>query len=325
MQLIIKLPLLLLSAVPILNTSRLIDNDQVTFIVNGKGVLSALTSEQDYNYYLTLSNADGSVSVKTVTYNATTNAKLTSTSVTLSTLSNVNRYITLPFKNRLKSDGLRVELTLASLKQSMKSITISGTVFPYLKSIINTQYSREEPVELIGTFFLLKDNEIYTDEKFSFVDTVEYLSTGNRNNINFKEVKFLYYEFPFQCESIEYHIKDYGNVYPNLEKTDNEIVLSMSFEQNNNEISLLLNEELYVNQDTLEMSSIPLADYVPTNELFIPVGCEESFGLNESYIVIKNAGYSLSDITMPFSFYYSKKYIGQCYDSDYCISGGVKE
>lgn len=280
-------------------------------------------SSQDYSINVK-NSGKGSVTIKTNIYNGE-NDGLVSTSTTYLVNSARSYSINLPFKNRLKAPGLRVEF-VANLSKAESEYTISGMIYPYLKQSFNTKYFHQEPIEIKGTYLLIKDNIMYVDERFNFIDTLEYLSTDKYNAVCINEIKFLYdIGYDFSCEYIEYHIKDYQNVFPNLNKNNSEVVLKMKYLQNDNEISLDLDQALYVNQDTLEMSSSPLAGYGKTNKLYIPIGKEELFAENESYILLKNAGYSRSDFIIPFTFYFNKKYVGECYNSDFCISGGIKE
>ena len=95
--------------------------------------------------------------------------------------------------------------------------------------------------------------------------------------------------------------------------------------QNGADITFELDEKMYVNPTTLQMSSSRVKNYVETNELFVPVGKEDLLYLDDSYILIKEAGYSAVDIVLPFTFFFGKVLIGFCHESDFCLVGGIRE
>ena len=99
----------------------------------------------------------------------------------------------------------------------------------------------------------------------------------------------------------------------------------MRYVQNKQEIRLELEEPLYVNTETLDISSSELEGYIPSDTMYLPFGKEDLIVENDVYISITDAGYSLTDFIIPFSFYVRNKYIGECYESDYCVTGGVRQ
>lgn len=228
-----------------------------------------------------------------------------------------------PLRYRLTSDGLRFTFTL---KYGSATRVLTAVLYPLTPIEINANQYRNTTYTVDNRFFKIEMKGIVSSESYSFNNFNEYISKNIDNSIDFSTVYFNYLRnYKFIYTKAEFHIKDYNNVYPHLPKSDGEIILDMTCQDNNGEISFALDEEMYVNTSTLEMFTMNAGSLAKTNKLFIPVGKEHLLEGDECYILLKGAGYSLIDIKLPLSFYFSKKIIGQCFDSDYCIKGGVKE
>ena len=228
-----------------------------------------------------------------------------------------------PLRYKLTSNGLRFEFEIT---YSNKDYVFSGVVYPYVSKTINALQYKDSSYVTENAFIKVETNKVITGETFNFDNYNEYLSKNDDNSIDFSTVKFNYPEkYDFNYLKAEYHIVDYNNVYPNLRHENGEVVLNLNCVKNNTEISFELNDELYVKKDTLEMASTKLRRYVRTDKLFIPINKQELLEENDSYILIKEAGYSCINIKLPLSYYFDKKIVGLCYESDYCISGVVRE
>ena len=231
--------------------------------------------------------------------------------------------VALNTKYRLKNTGLKIEY---NFNYDNRTFSTSGVIYPFSKQSVDVSYNKSSPITFNGVLLNMKQNKITTDETFDFKDTSEYLSVNEKNAIDFTEIGFLYnnlLDLPY--ESIEYHIKDYENIFPDIHKENNEVVVKLKAVQNGENITLDYNDDLYVNPNDNHMSSTPAADSIKSQALYLPVGKEKLFENDDSYILIKSGGYSETDFTIPLRFYLDKKFIGQCYEADYCISGGVKE
>lgn len=236
----------------------------------------------------------------------------------------VNYDLILPFKDYLTPNGLKVELEYKNSKTVLDTQMV--TVYPYSKKTVNiTAYRKEDYVDK-GNYIQILEMKMFSDETYSFKDLNEYIALGENSKLELNSISFAYDSpFNFACSEVYLKIKDYQNVFPNLQDENKDIILRMKYTQNNKIISLSLNEDLYVNQDTLEMSRVQLPNTVKTNDIFVSLGKEELLYDDDVSINIKNAGLSYTDFYMPFSYYLNKKYVGQCYESDYCITGGIKQ
>ena len=232
--------------------------------------------------------------------------------------------VDLPIKNRLKADGLKIVFEYA-LKTSVYQ-TEQTIIYPYSKQYINIAAHRNDPYAFHGNYLAIDEGKLYSDEEFNFSNLNEYLSVSQNNKIDLSNISFKYDGYgDYFCDDVTLYINDYNNVFPNLKKVDGLIPLKMKYSQIDDEVSLGLDELLYVNLDNLDMSSTMLANYTQTDVFYVPINKEELLSGDDIYILMTGSGHSESNFTLPFDFYYSKKYVGECYESDYCIHGGVKE
>ena len=295
------------------------------FVLNGVDIISHFVNDQNYTYNLIAGRGNGELTITTRLYNNNTNG-LVYTNTQTETLSKFNETmisVYLQIKNRVKASGLRIEL---NYQCGSYNATTSGVIYPTTSKDFSITNHKDSPIVFDGVLFRVKDNEIATSEQFDFTNTIDYISVKNSNKINFSEIKFLYSDdLEFKAEKVEYHIKDYKNIYSSFKKIDNEVVIGMNYTEKDNEISFFVDDNLYVNENSLEMSRTKLPEYRRTSDFYIPLGKEELFVENESYLLIKKAGYSENNIYIPLTFFYNTKYLGECYQSDYCISGGIRE
>ena len=230
--------------------------------------------------------------------------------------------VDLPLTSRVPATGLKINLAFYQNEELANEC--STVIYPCLEKVNDVRNYKNENYITEGHCLKFSNYVFKTAEEFNFQDTNEFIAASSDNSLDFSNITFLYSD-NFLCDQVTYRIKDYENIYPHLNKENDEIILNMSFAQNGSEISFALNEKMYVNTTTLDMSSTPIDGYVETNKLFIPVGKESLFESNETYLYLDGAGYCAEDFYIPFTFYYSKKLIGECYKSDYCIEGGIRE
>ena len=230
----------------------------------------------------------------------------------------------MPFEEYFSSKGLKISLT----HYCPHNLTASSSVviYPSKKEEVNVSAYRKSPYVREGVYLSVVDAYLQSKEEFDFSDLNEYIAIERNNKLDLSNIKFKYLcPHDFSSEDIYLKIRDFNNVFPNLKNDSGEVSLKMKPIQENNQITLVLEDKLYVNTQTYEMSLEEKDNFVETDTLFIPNGKEQLLTDNEVYISIKNAGFSETDFMIPFAFSFANKYVGECYESDYCITGGVKQ
>ena len=299
--------------------------DNKTIFINSDIVACPTPNENQTMRVVFSTSGSRSFTLKVNVYNNKTNALTYTQSYEIQTFSTgiAIENITLPFKNRINGDGLKIEFVIIQGKQDFK---YSGVLYPYTNQSINVSHYRHEPYVTQNSIIKFDNNTVINEEYFDFTNLNEYLSLGAGNVLDLNNITFnVDKKIGFVAENIKFYIKDYANIFTGLNRIKNIVELSMNYTYDNGEVSLHLNEQMYVNKKTLEMSAIQKEGYELTDRLYLPVGKESLFEEDEVYISISGGGYSKTDIIMPFSYFLDSKEVGQCYESDYCISGGIRE
>ena len=321
-NLIRKVSIVLIVSAPLISTTS---RAPLIFKVTTNEVLARFTGEEDLTMSLNISSLV-KMSLKiavdlahhdnhTVYYHYHQTYKLDRTPTDIS--------IPLDLLYRLNRGGVDVEFTYTRDNSELKT---SGTIYTYQKHSFNTANYKNQLAYVPGVMLDLNNDTLTTDEYFDFTDLNEYISTKENNVLDLSSITFRYMNgYEFIAEAAELHIIDYENVYPRLLKQDKEIVLPLTVISANNEISFAINKKLYVNTSTLDMANIPISGYIKTTDLYVPINKEDALSNDEIYISIVNAGYSNSDIKIPLDFYFNHHYIGECYNSDYCVHGGIRQ
>lgn len=191
----------------------------------------------------------------------------------------------------------------------------------------NASKYKSEPLYLYNKFLFLNNNHFVDVEYFNFSNTSDYISIDKKNAFDFKELSFLYSPYlSFKAESAYLQIMDYENIYPKLHTGTNKLIqVPLEYTQTIDKISFTCKSDMYVNPTTLEMRRLPAFEFEKTNDFFVPLTKEEKMVNNQVGILLKGAGYDKSEIYIPLEFYDYQKLMGFCFDSDYCIVGGVKQ
>ena len=298
----------------------------ITYYQVTSDVLTCPNSLNEQNLKLIFYNSVvKNLTLKVYAYNNKTDAlfSVDTYNLTLSPTVSVEQLVTIPLKNHLTGGGVRIQFDESS---KVYSHSASAVLYPYTKQNINVRNFRHDPFVYQNCFLKYENGEFFTDESFDFTNLNEFLAIEEGNVLDLSNISFGYSQnLDFNCDNIKLHIMDYGNVFSELNKVADELVFNMKKTVENGVVTLELDEELYVNKKTLELSKKDTKGYIPTNDIYIPVGKELLFEQNEVFITIENAGYSLTNFTIPFTYYFSSREVGQCYESDYCITGGIVE
>ena len=123
------------------------------------------------------------------------------------------------------------------------------------------------------------------------------------------------------ASSITLSFEDINNLYPNINKDEyGNCLLTLSLKKED-DYSFAF-DSLYVNPDTLDMSSNYVEGYRKTKYLFLPRNKVEEFDNYNFVLCINDLGPNEIDIVHEFTADFSSLLIGPCYKSKYCIVGG---
>jgi hypothetical protein len=151
-------------------------------------------------------------------------------------------------------------------------------------------------------------NGIVEDEFYHYLD----LSSLSINSEN-----------PFVYTKAVLMIPENGPFYNLLPKSKSvgyrEIELTILSDQGGR-LTMAFSKTLFVEPKTLMMSSVAKDGFVETNQLYFPKEAFESEHDLDLRITISGCGYNGITIHYLFTYYSNKKFLGNCRNSEYCIS-----
>ncbi len=224
----------------------------------------------------------------------------------------------------LTSSGLKLEFTFSHINEPNETRTI--TLFPnYQSQTIHANLQKDKAVTIDNVCFGMVSNRLFKSESLDFTNLNEYFTKNNGGQIDISEVHFEYsVSNAFRYGNAYLEITDYQNLFPHIGGSLLKLI-PISIMQQSHLISFSINSGMYVNNVTHDMSDTPIDGYVETDYFYIPMNKEKDFIKNDFRIVINDAGFSHSEIYIPLIFYNDSQSLGFCYDSDFCISGGIRE
>ncbi len=285
------------------------------------GVYGPFTNEENvaitFGYDALSSNIRGILRA----YNNTNNAFLYQSSISFSGL--FSNEVELEVKNRIKNYDLRIEVEFEKNGNNLFDGTwVLSRNSPKTIIINNNQY------EYSNICFGIINDEVVNNETYDFSETNGYYSSNGSGSIDFSEFNFLYTPINnYHCDNAYLEIVDYQNIYRNVAKNSDgkTFQIPLEIKQKKSVVSFVTKSNMYVNNTSLDMSSVELSGYASTDNFYIPNGREYDFERNESKIVIEGSGFNKDTVIIPVSFFFLNKHFGSCNHSDVCVNGGVKE
>ena len=279
-------------------------------------VIGPFDDSQDFVMRIrTLQNVFLRASLKT--YNASSGALYGED--TFSICNKFEYEITFFARGRVGVDGLRYVLSIGSASYTFN-------IDPLVNMEVNANAHKNNSVTFNNCCIGLQNSRKITSETYNFKDTLDYVTIDDNNAFAINEISFSYNRGDYLHYSSCYlEVNDYIGVYGNFLSRDGyKVAFPLDIVASSSSITFIPNSHMYVNKKTMEMSDYRITGYSETNQIYVPIGKEKEFESNEVRIVIEDFGFSKSKIVIPLSFFSLHKLFGACYESEYCITGGVK-
>ena len=220
---------------------------------------------------------------------------------------------------------------VASIYQNYNIYSTSFTLLPkVVSSIVSTEY-KNKPYEINGTTLLINRSGVpqYPTEYFSFKDTVDYLTVTEDNILDLSEITFEHpEEFALKNTNTGHYlkIKDVNNLFPYMDKNADDIIsIPLKITKEGSYVYMSFRDQMYVNKKTLQMSFRRRTGYTVTRDFYINPDIIPQIGENDIWIELSKVGQNDTDIIIPLHFPVDKNFIGMCFDSQYCFTGGIKQ
>lgn len=99
--------------------------------------------------------------------------------------------------------------------------------------------------------------------------------------------------------------------------------IPLSFKKYNNFYYLDFKNFMYVNPNSMQMSLIPLNGFLQTKYFYFPINQKDKLNNIEMIIEINGYGLVKTNLFIKTNLIIDKSLIGSCFDSDFCIIGGI--
>ena len=222
---------------------------------------------------------------------------------------------------------LGMEITITVYDARIDSIlrSCSETIYPAGHDTIN-------PLNYVDEGFTSKPIAV----SFPAGHYAETLSFDNYNDYFLTDI---YYRLPFEqfdftienkfketpCGAGFMLIRNGKSLFPNLTNIGKNTTLNIKVVKIGDIYRICLKNSLYVNPNTLLMSSNPLAGYVATDNFYFPINkMGQNQGLDITFNLL-SVGYNKTNLSWTSTYYPTSSIIGPCNSSEYCIVGGVNQ
>jgi len=278
-----------------------------------------------YKSYVVLTECRQCVKMYSPLYSSTTPYKTTmgalftltpKTKFTYSyNVSNVKAYL---------KKGITVEVGIWSL-------TYSAMLHPVKMTFYEKTHAKIDPNDYKTSSYVAKNTingrGLTYNEYFKFDNFRDYIDTDIYNVLSLKDFTFTHsFYYPFRYGSAYLDILDLNNAFPNLQSTTEgykRIPLTLS--KNGSVVSFNFPDVMYVNPETLEMSLTQISGTTETRNFYMPRNKKTLLQSLKMILRVDGLGSNLIRFDYPIEYNSGNNYIGDCNDSDYCVTGGIRK
>ena len=238
-----------------------------------------------------------------------------------------NVTFTLPLQNYWTSAGLKVivEIINSSTREVLKDY--SAYLYPPKNDFISASTLKSvgycsDSLGFYGDGTTLK--EVY--EMFDFTRIGDYLDVDYYYRLDIKNNKFYYPNpYPLNYSSINLRFNDDERLFPRLAHESNgDIIIPLSLTKDGDTVSFKYKNKFYVNKRSLDVSNSYIANYVLSDDLYLPINRRKAFNGKTLYIEINGLGLDNISTIIPLRYESSRSIIGLCTDGENYVVGGNK-
>ena len=126
-------------------------------------------------------------------------------------------------------------------------------------------------------------------------------------------------ELPFFSCSPSLVIKNYNNIFDDIEGANETVTFDLVTTSGSLGRTFKLKNTLYVDKETLRLSSTPKDGYVKTEHIYFPINDMQNQSKYECYFAFKDFGIDKSLIIHSFELRALRNTFGDCRNSKYCV------
>lgn len=153
---------------------------------------------------------------------------------------------------------------------------------------------------------------LYIPSFYHKIDLADFQIFLARNDLSF-----------FNCNP-SLVIKNYNNIFEDIEGANETATFYLKLKKQISGYTFQLRDDLYVNQETLRLSSTPKEGYVKTKHIYLPVNEMQNQDKYECYFSFQEFGIDKDLVLHNFELRALRNLFGDCQNSKYCIARSGK-
>lgn len=127
------------------------------------------------------------------------------------------------------------------------------------------------------------------------------------------------YQIYFNCNP-SLVIKNYNNIFDDIEGANETVTFNLNLKKQKMGYTFELANDLYVNKETLRLSSTPKDGYVKTRHIYFPINDMQNQDKYECYFALRDFGIDHNLLLHNFELKALRNTFGDCSNSKYCIT-----
>lgn len=235
-------------------------------------------------------------------------------------------------KENVKSGGIYLKITVNSkvLKNGSDERFFNlSKVTPHNIALANN-YATHFETTANYAYSVYNDDGLYKNypEVFDFINFQKEQEQSYYNYLDLDKIIFKYECTPddsFTYQDCYIYLQNYNHWFDNIgEVFGNFRKISLSINKRNDGFHFELKDPIYVDKSTNKLFASYQEKCFLTKKLFLPKNgfTKDTIQMN---LNIKGAGFNEASISQTFLFSFNSNYLGNCYDSEYCISSTQAE
>ena len=306
-----------------------IDNDTITTSQYGPFQVGSNDFDLNINYKIYTSSSKVIERIRVLNYDGTS-VLSASSKPSHNYISGTSYSVSfrVPMSDYWTNNGLtfKFEILDASTRTVIKNYSTS--IVPPLNSYINASILKSGVYKTKGLGFKGEEIQFKTIiEEYDFTNITNYMYADYYYRLPFEEASFTYNsDFLFTFDGAYLSFIDNYMLFPYLQHDEDGVIdLPLTFIRSGNRMIPRLKNMLYVNKKTLQLSDTYRSGFVQTTDFYLPINGRQLFDGSRLYFDFISIGANRISTSFSLSYDASKTYVGLCGDSEYCVSGGIKQ
>lgn len=220
---------------------------------------------------------------------------------------------------------LTINFMIMDNTTSSSIYTRSATASYHSPKTIYTSNYYDNELSISGYVFTFNSTDTTPSESYSFAGLSDVFLNENYYDLPISNF-YLNYDCDF-ADSFTYTdcyltFSDPYSLFPNITLTDNKRVVPLNLKINSLGKISFAYDKMYVDKNTMDMSSTYISGYAATYSFYMPLGQKDLLDGTTVTLVIKEAGVNVYTINHSITYYSGNNFFGDCSTSDYCVNGG---